>query len=116
MKNDQTVSNHRVFLDRLGLAFRAGKIVTGEEGVLKAVRSGSAKLVIVAEDAAENAAKKYHDKCSYYHIPIIQYGSRAELGGSIGKEQRVALALTDAGFAGLVRKSLQKPSEVKDIE
>jgi ribosomal protein L7Ae-like RNA K-turn-binding protein len=115
MKNNTAPSNRSVF-DRLGLAFRAGKLATGDESVMKSVRSGAAKLVIVAEDASDNAAKKYQDKCSFYHIPIIQFGSRADLGASIGKEQRVALAVLDAGFAGLIRKSLQIPSEVKDIE
>jgi ribosomal protein L7Ae-like RNA K-turn-binding protein len=33
-------------LSYLGLAMRAGKIVTGDEAVLKAVRSSEAKLVV----------------------------------------------------------------------
>lgn len=104
------------WLDVLGLANRAGKLVSGEENVLKAVRKGTAKLVIVAADASANTAKTYQDKCSFYRVPIIQYGYRSELGNSIGKAERVALALTDAGFAGLVNKALQNLSEVKDIE
>jgi ribosomal protein L7Ae-like RNA K-turn-binding protein len=113
MNNDPS---YRSVLDRLGLAFRAGKLATGDESVMKAVRSGAAKLVIVAADASDNASKKYHDKCTFYNIPIIEFGSRADLGASLGKEQRVAVAVMDTGFAGLIKKSLQKPSEVKDIE
>lgn len=103
-------------LNVLGLANRAGKLVSGEENVLKALRNGTAKLVIVAEDASANAVKQYEDKCKYYRVPIIRCGYRSELGNSIGKAQRVALALTDAGFAGLVNKAMQNLSEVKDIE
>lgn len=40
------------------MAMRAGKLVTGDETVLKAVRSGKAKLVLVAGDASDNTKKK----------------------------------------------------------
>ena len=32
------------FFNQLGLAMRAGKLVTGDEGVFKAIRSGKPKL------------------------------------------------------------------------
>ena len=41
-------------LSRLGLAMRAGKVVTGDEIVLKAIRSSEAKLVMLAADASAN--------------------------------------------------------------
>ncbi|MEK8130188.1 YlxQ family RNA-binding protein [Paenibacillus filicis] len=92
------------FFSNLGLAMRAGKIITGEEAVIESVRSGEAKLVIVAEDASENTLKKINDKCSHYQVPIHQYGSREQLGGSIGKETRVVIAVADEGFARLLLK------------
>jgi ribosomal protein L7Ae-like RNA K-turn-binding protein len=103
-------------LNRLGLAFRAGKLVSGDESVLKAIRSGAAELVIVAADASANAHKKYRDKCASYGVPIVAFADRSQLGASIGKPERVVLAVTDPGFAGLILKSLQIPKEVKDIE
>lgn len=106
----------QMLLNRLGLAQRAGRLISGEDSILKAMRSGKVKLVVLAEDASANTAKRYRDKCSHYGIPLIQYGTREELGASIGRDHRAALAVTDEGFAGLIRKSLQIPSEVKDIE
>ncbi|GJM71412.1 hypothetical protein HMSSN036_36280 [Paenibacillus macerans] len=44
-------------LSGLGLAMRAGKLVTGDEVVLKAIRSAEAKLVIVAGDASANTQR-----------------------------------------------------------
>lgn len=44
-------------LSRLGLAMRAGKVVTGDEIVLKAIRSSEAKLVMLAADASANTQK-----------------------------------------------------------
>lgn len=44
-------------LSYVGLATRAGKLVSGDEIVLKAIRSSEAKMVIVAADASANTLK-----------------------------------------------------------
>ena len=41
----------------LGLAARAGKIASGEFSTEKAVKSGSAFLVVVSEEASENVSR-----------------------------------------------------------
>lgn len=96
----------------LGLSMRAGKLVSGDEGVLKAVRSGEAKLVIIALDASANTKKKFSDKCQSYHIPIVQLCTRSELGSSIGRENRVIVAITDQGFVKLIQQALENQTEV----
>ncbi|AMA72706.1 MULTISPECIES: YlxQ family RNA-binding protein [Aneurinibacillus] len=83
----------------LGLAQRARKIITGEEFVIKAIRQGQVRLVILAEDASPNTRKKVMDKCSSYHVPCETYGDRCTLGAALGKEQRVVIGVTDVGFA-----------------
>lgn len=94
-------------LSLLGLAMRAGKIVSGEELVLKEVRSGKAQLVLLATDVAKNTEKKISDKCSTYQIPILRYGTRHELGNAIGKAERVVIAITDSGFSRSLQKLVQ---------
>ncbi|GIP46624.1 ribosomal L7Ae/L30e/S12e/Gadd45 family protein [Paenibacillus sp. DXFW5] len=103
-------------LSGLGLAMRAGKLVTGDEIVLKAIRSGEAKLVILAGDASANTQKKFRDKCGTYKIPLMIGFDRETLGGSVGKPERVVLALIDQGFTELIRKAILKTSEVEYIE
>ncbi len=87
------------FLQLLGLAARARKIVSGEELVVKEIRNNNAKLVILASDASNNSSKKIQDKCTYYNVEYHVFGDRYQLGTAIGKEARVALAITDSGFA-----------------
>jgi len=87
----------------LGLAMRARKVITGEELVIQSVRSGQAKLVLLAGDASANTAKKVTDKCSHYQVPCITAADRYQLGRAIGKDSRVTLAITDAKMA----KSIQ---------
>lgn len=93
-------------LSNLGLAMRAGKIVTGDEAVLKAVRSAEAKLVLLAADASPGTQKKFRDKCGTYQIPLAVAFSRDDLGASIGKDQRVVLAVIDKGFAEMISRQL----------
>jgi ribosomal protein L7Ae-like RNA K-turn-binding protein len=52
------MTNKQKILNMLGLARRAGKLVTGEELVVDEVRKQKAKLVFVASDASENTRKK----------------------------------------------------------
>jgi ribosomal protein L7Ae-like RNA K-turn-binding protein len=90
----------------IGLAMRAGKIVSGEERVLREVRSGNAQIVLLTLDAAKNSEKKIVDKCTTYQVPVLRYGTREELGSAMGKRERVVIAVTDLGFARLIQSSV----------
>lgn len=82
----------------LGLANRAGKCISGEELVVKAVQRQNAKLVILSMDASPNTKKKITDKCSFYKVNVKWVDDRYSLGSAIGKDQRVVVAVTDQGF------------------
>ena len=82
----------------LGLAQRAGKLISGEELVIKAVQSGQARLVFLANDAAANLSKRITDKSNYYEIPVSTLFTEIELSHAIGQNRKV-IALVDDGFA-----------------
>ena len=90
----------------LGLAERAGKIASGEFAAEKAVKTGKARLIIVAEDASDNTKKKFQNMCDFYKVPIYFFEDKDTLGHAMGKEFRASLAVTDAGFAKGIRKHL----------
>lgn len=94
-------------LSMLGIAAKAGKIVSGEFATENAVKSATAYLVVIAADASANTRKKFRDMTSFYEVPIIEYGTKETLGGSIGKDYRSSLAVTDEKLAGAVEKKLQ---------
>jgi len=96
--------NEQKILSMLGLATKAGKIITGEDGCLNAIRSGKARLVLLATDASQNTQKKFTDKTTYYKTPLVSIFSKDQMAMAIGKQNRVTLVLTDEGFA----KSIQK--------
>ena len=96
----------RKVLGTLGMAMKAGDIVSGEFMTEKAIRDGLARLVIVAEDASDNTKKNFSNSCHYYHIPYKEYSDKETLGKAIGKQFRASVAVTNAGFAKSLSKKL----------
>lgn len=90
---------------------RGRNLVSGEFQTENAVKDGSALLVIVAEDASANTKKLFHDKCSFYEVPILEYGTKVQLGWAIGKDIRSSLAVCDDGLAQAVLKALKAEQE-----
>src|SRR5690606_30675764 len=90
---------HEKFFQLLGLANQARKVISGVEMVMNEVRKRTAKLVILSNDDSRSTKKKIQDKCDFYNVNVVEIGDRVRLGQSIGKEQRVTLAVLDEGFA-----------------
>ncbi|WP_051685289.1 ribosomal L7Ae/L30e/S12e/Gadd45 family protein [Clostridium sp. KNHs205] len=98
--------NRTKVLSYIGLATKAGKLLSGEFLTEKTVKEGKAKLVIVADDSSDNTKKMFTNMCTYYKVPIYFFGEKTELGHAIGKEFRASLVLTDKGLADMVEKQL----------
>ncbi|NBG87611.1 L7Ae/L30e/S12e/Gadd45 family ribosomal protein [Isachenkonia alkalipeptolytica] len=86
-------------LGLLGLAMRAGQVVSGEEGVLAAIKSQKVQLVLIAEDASQGTKKKFTDKSSYRDIPHRILFEKEVLGHAIGKKTRAVIGIVDPNFA-----------------
>ena len=90
----------------VGLATKAGKTVSGEFATEKAIKEGKACLVIVSEEASDNTKKLFKNKCDFYHVEHLVYGSKDELGLATGNEARASLAVIDEGFTRSILKKL----------
>ncbi len=95
-------------LSLLGIAQKAGRVVSGEFSVEKAVKEGKACLVLVAKDASDNTKKMFRNMCSYYEVPVYVHSEKETLGHCIGKQFRASLAVTDVGFANALKKQLSE--------
>ena len=95
-------------LMQLGLAARAGRVAAGGFSAEEAVKSRKARLVLIAEDAKTNTAKKFTDKCTFYKIPFRFYGTKEALGRAVGREERACVAVIDRGFAESILDKLQQ--------
>lgn len=100
-------------LSMLSISAKAGKVVSGGFLTEKALQEGSACLVIIADDASDNTKKKFINKSVYYKVPYYIFGDSGALGGSIGKEDRVVVTVTDEGIA---KKIISEIESSKDME
>lgn len=100
-------------LSLLGLATRAGKVVSGEFSTEKGIKEGKVRLAIVANDASDNTKKLFTDKGAFYEVPVYIYSLKEELGHAIGREMRASVGITDEGFANQLKLKLDELEEEK---
>ena len=98
-------------LSMLGIAAKAGNVVSGEFSTEKAVKTGHAYLVIVSSEASDNTKKHFKDMTDFYEVPCYFYGDKERLGRCIGKEFRASLAITDENLARAVESRLPQKTE-----
>ena len=95
------VNNKQAFA--LGLAQKAGKVVSGDFAVKSALKSGTVKLLVVAMDTAPNSKKELCYLAEQAEVPVVELLTRWELGSAMGKGQRSAAAITDSNFASMLQ-------------
>jgi ribosomal protein L7Ae-like RNA K-turn-binding protein len=90
----------------MGLAAKAGKLLSGDETCERALKTGKVYLVIVSEDASDNTKKKFKDMCSYRNINYRLFGEKELIGKFTGKSVRSVIAIKDTNFAGHLVKMI----------
>jgi ribosomal protein L7Ae-like RNA K-turn-binding protein len=88
-------------LNTLGLAYRAKKVVLGEE-VLN--RIDKVKLMFIASDISEKSRERYEKKCYYYGIDHIDDYLSKELSEALGKNNVKVIGILDEGFKDALLK------------
>lgn len=91
----------------IGIATKAGKTVSGEFSVERAVKDGKAVVVVVADEASDNTKKMFTNMCNFYDVPLYIYGTKEELGRAMGKQMRASMALTDEGLGRALEKQIK---------
>ena len=102
------MDSSRKILNLLGLATKGGRTASGEFMTEKAVKEGRAFLVLVSEEASDNTKKMFTNMCTYYKVPFYFFGTKEELGHSMGKEMRASVAVLDSGLAKALVKQLNQ--------
>lgn len=92
----------------LGLMQRAGKIITGEDLIIKNLKNSKIKLLVITEDCGLNTKKKLQDKANFYNVEHIIFSDIESISVAIGRDNRVALGITDAGFTKKFKQLLQE--------
>ena len=101
-------------LNLMGLAMKAGAAKSGSLSVEEAVKSGKAHLLVMAEDASEGTKKQLTNMAGYRAVDLLSYGTKESLGRALGKEERSAVAITEAGFAKSIKEQILSVNTDKD--
>jgi len=102
------VTNDEKLLNLLGLAFKARRIVTGEENVIKLLQSQKAKIVFVASDASLRTIDNFKRKCFFYNVPVNFDYTSQQLTKALGKTLVKIMAVIDQGFYESLQKLLER--------
>lgn len=89
----------------LGFAQRAGKCISGDFACERAVKAGTALVVVLDETASANTREKYSGMCRRADVPLVLID---DLGHSIGKDNRMVAAVTETGLAGMIIKAMDE--------
>lgn len=98
-------------LSLIGIAKKAGKLITGTEKTVESVRSGKkngVKLLLCSADASQNTLKRINNTSSYYSIPFFRlWIDKEELARITGSDSLVSvIGITDDGFCKAITERL----------
>jgi ribosomal protein L7Ae-like RNA K-turn-binding protein len=94
-------------LNYLGIARKAGLLEPGEENSGAAVRTGKAKLLLLAADASDNARRRAEGYVHRRKIPLVRLPyTKEQVSDAIGKPGCSMVAVTDIGLASSIMKTL----------
>lgn len=97
------MSDDRKLLFVLGLAQKAGKLVSGDFAVRNALKDGKVKILFVARDAAAATKKELYFLAKRAGVSVDETLAADDIGSSIGKGNRISAALTDGNFLNMLK-------------
>lgn len=92
----------------LAMANKAGRVISGSEKVMDALRKGGVALLILAGDISEDSAAKFRALASKSPVQIFSFADKDQLGAALGKEIRSAAALVPGALADNLSRELTR--------
>lgn len=96
-------------LSMLGLAKRAGKLISGAPLCEKEIKSKRSFLIVIAKDISENGKKSITDCAKHYGVEYIEYSDKESLGKAVGASgERTVVSINDENFSKAVWNKYQE--------
>ena len=95
------MENNRLY-GSIGLAMKAGAVVSGDFAAEKTLTAGKAKLVLLDTACSEATRERYAHLCARRGIRILYV---EDLGDRIGKPGRKIAAVTDENFQTMILRA-----------
>ena len=100
----------------LGLARRAGKLLSGYRTCAGSIGKGSIKLIILAEDTSQNTKDKFVSLCGRHKVPCEIYGTTDVLSEMTGLSGRGIYGITEVNFAEAMIKEIENEQIMLNME
>ena len=85
----------------LGLAAKAGSVVSGFQAVCDAVKNGYVELVLISRSMSANSAEKIERICSENGINFIKVDIE-DIGAAIGRPNKLVVGITNKNFVNMI--------------
>ena len=104
--------DEKKIISLIGIAKKAGKVISGTEMTVESVRSAkksSVKLIVCSGDASANTVKRINNPSGFYGIPVIRLTVvKTELARTVGHPSELSvIGITDTGFAEAMLKAYE---------
>lgn len=92
-------------LGLIGLAKKAGKVVSGADLCEREIRTKKSELIIIANDISPAGRKAITDICNHYKVKNITFSDKEKLGIAVGAAgDRSVVSVNERGFCDAVLK------------
>lgn len=98
------MTNNIKVLGMLGLCTKAGGVLSGTDACIDLLERRKAKLIIVAEDAADRTKKNIEFIAKQNNVRICFFGTIEEISKAIGKKNKAVIAIRNKNFADAILK------------
>jgi ribosomal protein L7Ae-like RNA K-turn-binding protein len=98
----------------LGLATKAGQLVTGTAAVEAAIHKRQVYLVICATDLSPKTIKNFRFFCEQQQIKFFSFGLRSELSGWIGCPGRGIIGVVSKKFADVILSLIEDARDPRE--
>ncbi|MBR5229938.1 MAG: ribosomal L7Ae/L30e/S12e/Gadd45 family protein [Firmicutes bacterium] len=102
----QIAVSKKKMLSYMGFAAKARKIVNGYNTCIFTMEKGRVRLLIIAEDLAENSKKKMTQAAERLGVKYRIYGDADEMSHMTGTEGKGIFGITDENFADVISKEI----------
>ena len=94
------------FLQFLGIAQKAGKLVIGYNKCEELLKKGKTNLIILSKDISINSKKKFEKYSLEHNIDVINIFSSSELGNILGRESIKVVCVVDENMSQKLKSLL----------
>lgn len=96
----------------LGIARKAGSVVTGTSQLVSAFTHKDVRYLFVAEDASEGSSDKMTRMAEQEGVETVRFSTQQKLGQVAGRENRNCLGIKDKQFADLLAFEVKRLQQI----